>query len=275
VRGISDLIEGKSRADAEGSQLRAARNASAFAFEIIAKYRPPGETRAITNPTKFEKNSQVEALVRNVEAGDWNLAVGAAIGLIQSTTPLGENALFDALLKYYDCPEEDMRWGAFQVAESAVALAPDLINRETLVYLARHPDFSVRSSAASICMELASYAPTRVPVDLLIQLSIYSEDWYVQAPANAALKTLVRSMPGILRIFISRLRSPEPLEREHAAGALADIANEEPELLNYEEIGREITLLKKLGDNAAAGQLAKVFPLIQRASHRKRYRYGL
>lgn len=99
--------------------------------------------------------------------------------------------------------------------------------------MASHSEFTVRASATTVCMGLAQYAPDRVPVDILITLSVYDEDWYVQAPANAALKA---PRPAVLRIFFMRLHSSNPGERTHAAYALASIADKEPELPDTDEL---------------------------------------
>jgi len=45
VRGISDLLTGKSEADAEGSQEVASRHAAAFAFQVLARMRMEGRAR--------------------------------------------------------------------------------------------------------------------------------------------------------------------------------------------------------------------------------------
>lgn len=48
IRGISDLIDGKERADRDSLQKVAARNASAFAFEVLAKFQPQARANDVS-----------------------------------------------------------------------------------------------------------------------------------------------------------------------------------------------------------------------------------
>jgi tetratricopeptide (TPR) repeat protein/nucleoside phosphorylase len=52
IRGISDLIGGKAEVDAAGSQQLASRHASAFAFEVLARFKPPRELALQQTPAE-------------------------------------------------------------------------------------------------------------------------------------------------------------------------------------------------------------------------------
>ena len=139
----------------------------------------------------FTRDPKVDRLIGGVRLAHWAAAEEAAIQVIAQTDPSGHNGIFDALLNYQDAPDEDESlWGALHTIECCARLAPWIITHSQISRMATHQNFSVRSSAAAICMDLAHSAPDRVPLDIAIKLSVYSEDWYVQAPANAALKAM-------------------------------------------------------------------------------------
>lgn len=224
----------------------------------------------------FEGDPDIDKLIADVNLGDWDSAEELAIRVIAKTDSEGDNEVFRALLRYHDCPDDDNRfWAAHHTIESCVRLAPWLIGHGDLSRMATHENFSVRSSAACICMDMAHSAPDRVPIDLLLKLSVYDEDWYVEVPANAALKAMVRSFPGVLRVFFSRLGGEIPEERTHAAKALGDIADEEPGLLDPQELRDALSRLNRLKDKDAVAVLLKAIPKVRAAPRVGRYRYGL
>jgi hypothetical protein len=223
----------------------------------------------------FRPISEVEALIKGMKLGDWDTAEDKALEVLQRTDARGGNVLVGELLTYRDAGEQETVMHALAIVEMCAAIAPSTIGRLEIVELAAHKDFSVRSTAASICMELARVAPDRVPIDVLLRLSRHDEDWYVQAPANAALKTLARQIPAVMRVFLNRLDSDNRDEREHAASQLFDISTKEPEILDPETLGKVLHKLTKRHDKNAREIVARILTNLQGHERQSKYKYGL
>jgi TIR domain len=237
------------------------------------RFENPGATAA--KSVLITRIPEIDRMIANVELGDWESAQFAAIEVLRHTNATGQNEVFTRLLTYVDLDDQDYFWKAIQTIESCVSLAPQLCSRNTLHRMASHRNFSVRALAASICWDLANFAPAHVPVDILIRLSVFDEDWYVQAPANAALKTLASSMPGILRLFFSRLESKNKEECAHSAAALHDIAMHDADLLKIEELEAHLARVKRLGNREGAIHLQAAVNEVRGVKRANRYKYGL
>jgi TIR domain len=270
-------LGGMRKSDAEKVLSEVAMRVLELSRNALVQQRP-GRLSNVTKKRsgKFVGSPEIDDLIKNLHLGEWDAAERVALNVIALTNVRGKNRVFDALLRYADCPDEDDRfWGATMTFECCLRYAPWLITRLQFSTLAKHKNFSVRSVAASICLDMAQSAPDRVPIDILIPLSRYDEDWYVEAPANAALKSMASAFPAVLEVFFSRLQSNLPEERLHAASAIRGLTKKDAELLDRERISAELARMKELGDQDLITELEKVLHLLKGVQRKSRWRYGL
>lgn len=104
-----------------------------------------------------------------------------------------------------------------------------LISVEMIEMLAAGADYPARSCAAHLLRDRAAVAPLDVPLPILGRLAVPSaEDWYVWAPAMAAVKELVLSRRDAYAILESLCASAEPQDRHAVTQALLDVAAVRP-----------------------------------------------
>ncbi len=242
--------------------------------DVLRKRVPPPSQEHSTR-VEVKGDRRVDLLINAVQLADWAAAEFAALEIVKTTDSSGRNELFDALLEYQDLTDDDPRfWGALHTIECCIRLAPWLITHSMISRMANHWNFSVRSSAAAICLDLAHAAPDRVPFDVVAKLSSFDEDWYVETPATSAIKAMARTFPTVLKLFFSRIHGPSLDERQHAAYALYDIASQEPEILNADELQDALLHLRAIGDNDTYRRMAKALSKVKAVEHRPQYRYG-
>ncbi len=102
VRGISDLVEGKSEVDAGGSQEIAARHASAFAFEMLAKL----DTTDLPQSQQLH-NARPEARAKLADPQSAKGAPAPASAQVSSFSSLSSPAATDSFEIFYSYVRQD------------------------------------------------------------------------------------------------------------------------------------------------------------------------
>jgi hypothetical protein len=125
--------------------------------------------------------------------------------------------------------DHDRALVAASLLEAAWGLDAALVPGEMIETLAAHPRYPARWCAANLLAGRAAVAPLDVPVEVLGRLaSPSSEDWFVWAPALAAVAELVPRRPDACVILESLAASAAAHDRYAAAAALLRVAGIRP-----------------------------------------------
>lgn len=179
-------------------------------------------------PLSSKPPPTVPELIDGLELGAHEEATRRAYELLRRKGREAAEATVEELRRFLRAQlpaDNDATLCAGSVLEAINRLDPSLVSIELIEELSGSDDLTKRSIAAMLLWDRAEVAPGEVPLALLGRLALPStEDWYVQAPAMAAVKQLLlRRWPA--RIILDRLaESEDPVDRYAVAAALLDIA---------------------------------------------------
>jgi hypothetical protein len=118
---------------------------------------------------------------------------------------------------------------AAALLEAAAGLDEALVPNEMIEAMAAHPGYPARACAANLLRDRAASAPFDVPVELLGRLARpASEDWFVWAPAMAAVQELVLHRRAAYVILESLAAGADTRDRFAVAVALLGVAAVRP-----------------------------------------------
>lgn len=190
----------------------------------------------------------VDDLIQGIGLGEHNEAELRAYALMFNETRKTQRDVVGRVVRFLHEKEEDEDSRVLLVAGSLLEainrLDPSLVAVDQIEQIANSTSFSNRATAAHLLWDRSTVAPEDVPLGLLGRLAIPAgEDWYVQAPAMAAVKQLLLFRPAARIIFDNLARSSNTDNRYAVAAALLDVAS-----VDHRAVPRD--LAKKLAGDA-------------------------
>jgi hypothetical protein len=172
----------------------------------------------------------VDALLAARPPGDRDEACGRIYPLLRDRSE--DRRRWVAHELYREVMESGEHTRAFSAAallEAVSGLDRALVSPEMIETLASHPRYPARACAADLLRDRAAVAPLDVPVEVLGRLAAPStEDWFVWAPAMAAVQELALHRREAYAIFSSLAGSDDARDRFAVAAALLGLAGVRP-----------------------------------------------
>ncbi len=198
-------------------------------WKVTSPASPPGSADAEPGPGPVAAGD-LGALFADLQPEDREEASRRVYRLLAGATEHDGRTMARALHREVtDARDHSRQLAAASLLEAMSRLHAALVSVEMIEMLAGHPTYPARSCAANLLRDRAIVAPLDVPLGLLGRLASPStEDWYVSAPAVAAVKELALSRPGASVIFEALSASAAAQDRHAVAQALLDVAAVRP-----------------------------------------------
>jgi hypothetical protein len=208
----------------------------AVAAEVILKQLqqwgivPVPESPAAPHRVGSWEADDVDALLAAPSPTDQDEACARIYPLLRDRSEDRRRWIASELYREVLDPKKDSRaLAAAALLEAVSALDPALVSPEMVETLAGHARYQARACAANLLRDRAAVAPLDVPVEVLGRLALPStEDWFVWAPAVAAVQELALHRREAYAIFSSLAASDNARDRFAVAAALLGLAGVRP-----------------------------------------------
>jgi len=208
----------------------------AVAAEVILKQLqqwgivPVPESPAAPHRVGSWEADDVDALLAAPSPGDHDEACALIYPLLRDRSEDRRRWIAGELYREVLDPKKESRaLAGAALLEAVSALDPGLVSPEMVETLAGHARYQARACAANLLRDRAAVAPLDVPVEVLGRLALPStEDWFVWAPAMAAVQELALHRREAYAIFNSLAASADARDRFAVAAALLGLAGVRP-----------------------------------------------
>jgi hypothetical protein len=188
-----------------------------------------GTAAAAPRPVGTEATDDVNVLFPGLEPGDHTEARRRVYPLLRDRGADRRHRIAAELHRKTMEPDDDRTLVAASLLRAAGGLDAGLVGGEMIEALAAHPGYPARACAANLLLDRAVLAPLEIPLEVLGRLAVPSvEDWFVWAPAMAAIQELVLHRRDAYAILDALAAGGKPRDRYAVADALLAVASVRP-----------------------------------------------